>query len=89
MHRRYLIGIGLAALLAALSACSEPAPPVAGGAAEVPDGCNFDSAAPSTTFDIVINNGRVMDPECDFDGVRNVGIQDGRIAVITQGTLEG
>ena len=25
------------------------------------------------TYDVVINNGRVMDPETNFDGVRNVG----------------
>ena len=30
-----------------------------------------------------------MDPECDFDGVRNVGIKDGRIAVITAGEISG
>lgn len=27
------------------------------------------------THDVVINNGRVMDPETNFDGVRNVGIK--------------
>jgi len=26
-------------------------------------------------YDVVINNGRVMDPETNFDGVRNVGIK--------------
>jgi len=26
------------------------------------------------TCDVVIKNGRVMDPETNFDGVRNVGI---------------
>ena len=25
-------------------------------------------------YDVVINNGRVMDPETNFDGVRNVEI---------------
>jgi len=30
-----------------------------------------------------------MDPECDFDGVRNVGIGDGRIAIITAGEISG
>ncbi|MEE8567744.1 MAG: hypothetical protein V3S81_03975, partial [Anaerolineales bacterium] len=51
--------------------------------------CEFDSAAPSDSFDIVIANGRVMDPECNFDGVRNVGIKGNRIAVITKGALKG
>ena len=40
-------------------------------------------------YDIVINNGRVMDPETNFDGVRNVGIKDGKIAVITENRIEG
>ena len=31
------------------------------------------------TYDVVINNGRVMDPETNFDGVRNVGIKDGKL----------
>ncbi|NJM54728.1 MAG: D-glutamate deacylase, partial [Verrucomicrobiae bacterium] len=35
----------------------------------------------STEFDVVILNGRVMDPETNFDGVRNVGIKDGIIAL--------
>ena len=40
-------------------------------------------------FDLVINNGRVMDPETMFDGVANVGIKDGRIAAITQDKITG
>ena len=31
------------------------------------------------SYDLVILNGRVMDPETEFDAVRNVGIRDGRI----------
>ena len=30
-------------------------------------------------FDLVINGGRVMDPETQFDSVTNVGVKDGRI----------
>ena len=41
------------------------------------------------TYDIVIRNGRVMDPETKLDAVRNVGIQDGRIASISTGALNG
>ena len=33
-------------------------------------------------YDIVILNGRVMDPETGFDGGRNVGIKDGKITTI-------
>jgi len=51
--------------------------------------CDFDSAASTESFDTVILNGRVMDPECNFDGIRNVGIRDGRIAMITGGDISG
>jgi N-acyl-D-amino-acid deacylase len=40
-------------------------------------------------FDLVIKNGRVMDPETMYDAVANVGIRDGRIAAITQDPLSG
>jgi N-acyl-D-amino-acid deacylase len=45
--------------------------------------------AQAADYDVVILNGRVMDPETDFDGVRNVGIKDGKIAVITENAIEG
>jgi len=38
-------------------------------------------------FDLVIEGGRVMDPETGLDAVRNVGIRDGKIARITTETL--
>ncbi len=41
------------------------------------------------TYDVVINNGRVMDPETHFDGVRNVGIKDGKIVAITADAIKG
>ena len=41
------------------------------------------------TYDIVILNGRVMDPEMKFDAVRNVGIRDGRIITITENDISG
>ncbi|HEV8147719.1 MAG TPA: amidohydrolase family protein [Bryobacteraceae bacterium] len=41
------------------------------------------------TYDIVIANGRVMDPESGLDAVRNIGIQGKRIAVITDRPLTG
>jgi N-acyl-D-glutamate deacylase len=43
----------------------------------------------STEFDVVILNGRVMDPETNFDGIRNVGIKDGIIALITEEDIKG
>lgn len=51
--------------------------------------CSFDASASSDTFDIVITSGRVMDPECNFDGIRNVGIKGNRIALISDGELKG
>ena len=41
------------------------------------------------TYDVVILNGRVMDPETKFDGVRNVGIKDGIIKTITRSEING
>ncbi|HJU66157.1 MAG TPA: amidohydrolase family protein, partial [Gemmatimonadaceae bacterium] len=40
-------------------------------------------------FDIVIRQGRVIDPESGLDAVRNVGIRGGRIASISEGALRG
>src|SRR5712671_7403050 len=40
-------------------------------------------------YDIVLANGRVMDPESNLDAVRNVGIRGGRIAAVSTSTLEG
>jgi len=40
-------------------------------------------------YDLVILNGRVLDPETMYDGVANVGITGGRIAVITTEGIEG
>lgn len=40
-------------------------------------------------YDIVILDGRVIDPETQLDATRNVGIKDGSIAIITQEAIEG
>ena len=40
-------------------------------------------------LDLVIEGGRVMDPESGLDGIRNVGISAGRVVVLTEGQLEG
>jgi len=45
--------------------------------------------ATAQDFDLVILNGRVMDPETLYDGVANVGITDGRIAKISREPLSG
>lgn len=40
-------------------------------------------------FDVVLANGRVMDPETNLDAQRNVGIRGGRIAAVSESPLEG
>lgn len=45
--------------------------------------------AMAADYDLVINNGRVMDPETMLDDVLNVGIKDGKIAVITKEKISG
>jgi N-acyl-D-aspartate/D-glutamate deacylase len=47
------------------------------------------SKADTTSYDLVIANGRVMDPESGLDATRNVGITAGRIAAISEGSLTG
>ena len=39
--------------------------------------------------DLVILNGRVMDPETMYDDIANVGIKDGRIVAISKQLLSG
>ena len=45
--------------------------------------------ATSQTFDVVIQGGRVIDPETGLDAVRNVGISQGKIKKISTESLEG
>jgi cytosine/adenosine deaminase-related metal-dependent hydrolase len=47
------------------------------------------SLAAAQQFDVVIEGGRVLDPETGLDAVRNVGIRDGRIARISPEHLDG
>jgi N-acyl-D-aspartate/D-glutamate deacylase len=47
------------------------------------------SPAPRTTYDLVIANGRVMDPESGLDAIRHLGIMDGRIEALSEDPLEG
>ncbi len=42
-----------------------------------------------TQYDLVIANGRVMDPESGLDGIRNIGIQGEAIAEISEEELFG
>jgi N-acyl-D-aspartate/D-glutamate deacylase len=49
-------------------------------------GCGPASGEP---FDLVLLDGRVIDPLSGLDGVRSVGIRDGRIAAVASGALTG
>jgi N-acyl-D-aspartate/D-glutamate deacylase len=46
-------------------------------------------AADGERYDVIIANGRVMDPESGLDAVRNVGISGGKIRAISSGPLQG
>ena len=52
-------------------------------------GAKKNAAPEDATYDIVIANGRVMDPESGLDAVRNVGISGGKIRAISGGALKG
>ncbi len=41
------------------------------------------------TYDLVVANGRVMDPASGLDAIRHVGITGGRIAVVSERPLRG
>ena len=43
----------------------------------------------SGSFDIVIKGGQVMDPDSGLDDVRNIGIQGGKIVIVTQDKITG
>jgi N-acyl-D-aspartate/D-glutamate deacylase len=46
-------------------------------------------STPNVVYDRVILGGRVMDPASTLDAVRNIGLVDGRIAIITTEALRG
>jgi imidazolonepropionase-like amidohydrolase len=46
-------------------------------------------AQSSNPYDIVLKNGRVMDPETGLDAVRNLGIRGDRIVEITEANISG
>lgn len=43
----------------------------------------------TTNYDIVLNNGRVIDPETGLDAIKSLAIQDGKIVAISDETLTG
>jgi len=49
----------------------------------------FSSLLTAQQFDLVLEGGRVMDPETGLDAIRNVGVRDGRITSISSEPLAG
>lgn len=47
------------------------------------------AGAQAPTNDIVIRNGRVIDPESGLDAVRSVGIRNGKIVAVSRSALSG
>jgi N-acyl-D-aspartate/D-glutamate deacylase len=45
--------------------------------------------AAAQQYDLVLEGGRVMDPETSLDAIRNVGIRDGKIVRISSEPLTG
>jgi len=43
----------------------------------------------NSPYDVVLANGRVIDPETKLDAVRNVGIKNGKIAAVSPTALKG
>ena len=42
---------------------------------------------PVSAYDIVLNNGRVMDPETGLDAIRHVAIEDARVVAVSERPL--
>jgi len=60
----------------------------AASVAEAPPSADARSAGRGA-FDLVVANGRVIDPETGLDAIRSVGIRDGRIEAISRTPLRG
>jgi hypothetical protein len=45
--------------------------------------------AAADVYDVVIANGRVIDPESGLDATRNIGISGGKIRMISESPLQG
>lgn len=49
----------------------------------------FSASALAQTYDLVIENGRALDPESGLDATRNIAVSDGKIARISSEPLAG
>jgi len=53
------------------------------------NGCNRSSVSNKSDFDVVILNGRVIDPASGLNEVRNIGISEDKIQMITEKKITG
>jgi N-acyl-D-aspartate/D-glutamate deacylase len=84
LMKKYVFNlIVLAFVLVSLTACDQR-----GGSSNTTQSESV-SVSADTEFDVVILNGRVMDPESNFDQVSNVGVLEGKIALITTESISG
>ena len=51
--------------------------------------CDKNSSSGTNDFDVVILNGRVIDPESNLDAISNIGIKDGSVQLITNKDIKG
>ncbi len=51
--------------------------------------CTRNPSSNSKGYDIVILNGRVIDPESKLDATRNVGIKEGSVKIVTEKPIKG
>lgn len=51
--------------------------------------CSASPWALAADYDVVINNGRVMNPESGLDAVMNLGIKDGHVVILSREPLQG
>ncbi len=72
---RHLFAVSLA-LAVSIPSVAAQSPAAAGGTADA-------------RFDLVIANGRVVDPDTGLDAIRSIGIRAGRIAAISRTPLRG
>lgn len=47
------------------------------------------ACTPAEVFDLVVLDGRVLDPETGLDGIRHLGVTDGVIRMVTEASIEG
>ena len=62
---------------------------LAGIACAIALGAGTAAAQDAANLDLVIQNGRVIDPESQLDAVRNIGISGGKIVAVSEERLRG